>query len=87
MWMFVTLDSRTAELAEHFDGTLPDVVIYPTGGGTGIIGMWKAFDEMEQLGWIDSARPRMISVQSSGCAPVVRKMPQIPHTVSGCSLW
>lgn len=60
------------ELAEHFDGELPDVAIYPTGGGTGIIGMWKAFDEMEQLGWIDSRRPRMVSVQSTGCAPIVR---------------
>ncbi len=59
------------ELAEQM-GSLPDVVIYPTGGGTGLIGMWKAFDEMEALGWIDSRRPRMISVQSSGCAPIVR---------------
>ena len=60
------------ELAEQFDDDLPDVILYPTGGGTGLIGMWKAFDEMEQLGWIDSKRPRMISVQSSGCAPIVR---------------
>jgi len=60
------------ELAEQFDDHLPDVILYPTGGGTGLIGMWKAFDEMEQLGWIDSKRPRMISVQSSGCAPIVR---------------
>jgi threonine synthase len=51
---------------------LPDVIVYPTGGGTGLIGMWKAFDEMEQLGWIDSKRPRMVSVQSSTCAPIVR---------------
>ncbi len=64
------------ELAEHFDGALPDVVIYPTGGGTGIIGMWKAFDEMQQLGWVDSARPRMISVQSAGCAPITRAYEQ-----------
>lgn len=64
------------ELAEHFDGELPDVVIYPTGGGTGIIGMWKAFDEMEQLGWISADRPRMISVQSAGCAPIVRAYEQ-----------
>jgi threonine synthase len=64
------------ELMEHFSGALPDVVIYPTGGGTGIIGMWKAFDEMEQLGWIGSERPRMISVQSSGCAPIVRAFEQ-----------
>jgi len=51
---------------------LPDVIIYPTGGGTGLIGMWKAFDEMEQMGWIDSRRPRMVSVQSETCAPIVR---------------
>ncbi|MFH0992067.1 MAG: threonine synthase [bacterium] len=60
------------ELAEQFAYTLPDAILYPTGGGTGLIGMWKAFDEMEQLGWIDSKRPKMISVQSNGCAPVVR---------------
>jgi threonine synthase len=60
------------ELAEQMGWRLPDVVIYPTGGGTGLIGMWKAFDEMEALGWIDSHRPRMISVQSSGCAPIVK---------------
>ena len=60
------------ELAEQLDWQLPDVVVYPTGGGTGLIGMWKAFDEMEQLGWIGSKRPKMISVQSSGCAPIVR---------------
>jgi threonine synthase len=52
--------------------SLPDVIIYPTGGGTGLIGMWKAFDEMEQMGWIDSRRPRMISVQSETCAPIVK---------------
>jgi len=60
------------ELAEQFNWILPDVIIYPTGGGTGLIGMWKAFDEMEQLGWIDSKRPRMVTVQSSGCAPIVK---------------
>ena len=60
------------ELAEQLNWTLPDVVIYPTGGGTGLIGMWKAFDEMQQMGWIDSKRPRMISVQSATCAPIVR---------------
>ena len=60
------------ELAEQFDWHLPDVIIYPTGGGTGLIGMWKAFDEMEQMGWIGSARPRMVTVQASGCAPIVR---------------
>lgn len=60
------------ELAEQMNWTLPDVIIYPTGGGTGLIGMWKAFDEMEQLGWIGSKRPRMVSAQPSGCAPIVR---------------
>ncbi|HEX8071981.1 MAG TPA: threonine synthase [Pyrinomonadaceae bacterium] len=60
------------ELAEQLDWTLPDVIIYPTGGGTGLIGMWKAFDEMERLGWIDAKRPRMVTVQASGCAPIVR---------------
>ncbi|MGD8792603.1 MAG: threonine synthase [Anaerolineae bacterium] len=60
------------ELAEQMDWTLPDVIIYPTGGGTGLIGMWKAFDEMERLGWIGSQRPRMVTVQSDGCAPMVR---------------
>jgi threonine synthase len=51
---------------------LPDVILYPTGGGTGLIGMWKAFDEMERMGWIDSKRPRMVSIQSETCAPIVR---------------
>ena len=60
------------ELAEQLDWTLPDVIIYPTGGGTGLIGMWKAFDEMEQMGLIGPARPRMVSVQSTGCAPIVK---------------
>jgi threonine synthase len=60
------------ELAEQMDWTLPGVVVYPTGGGTGLVGMWKAFDEMETMGWIDSRRPRMVSVQSTGCAPIVR---------------
>lgn len=60
------------ELAEQFEWSLPDVIVYPTGGGTGLIGMWKAFDEIEALGWIGSARPRMVSVQSEGCAPIVR---------------
>ncbi|MDC0709414.1 threonine synthase [Stigmatella sp. ncwal1] len=58
------------ELAEQFGWTLPDVIVYPTGGGTGLIGMWKAFDEMERLGWIGPKRPRMISVQAEGCAPI-----------------
>ena len=60
------------EIAGQLDWKLPDVVLYPTGGGTGLIGMWKAFDEMEKLGWIDSKRPRMFSIQASGCAPIVR---------------
>ena len=60
------------ELAEQLNWQLPDVILYPTGGGTGLIGMWKAFDEMEALGWIGRKRPRMISVQASGCAPIVR---------------
>ena len=60
------------EIAEQMDWTLPDVIMYPTGGGTGLIGMWKAFDEMEQMGWIGSKRPRMVSVQSETCAPIVR---------------
>lgn len=60
------------ELAEQLGWTLPDVVVYPTGGGTGLIGMWKAFDEMERLGWIGPARPRMVSVQAEGCAPIPR---------------
>jgi threonine synthase len=60
------------ELAEHFGWELPDVVIYPTGGGTGLVGMWKAFAELESLGWISEKRPRMVSVQANGCAPVVR---------------
>jgi len=60
------------ELAEQLEWQLPDVILYPTGGGTGLIGMWKAFQEMETLGWIGSKRPRMFSVQASGCAPIVR---------------
>ncbi|HUE73632.1 MAG TPA: threonine synthase [Pirellulaceae bacterium] len=61
------------ELAEQFDWNLPDVILYPTGGGTGLIGMWKAFEELAQLGWLMSDRkPRMICVQSTGCAPIVR---------------
>jgi threonine synthase len=60
------------ELAEQFDWKLPDVILYPTGGGTGLIGMWKAFDELEAIGFIDSRRPRMVAVQAAGCAPIVR---------------
>jgi threonine synthase len=64
------------ELFEQLDGRLPDVIIYPTGGGTGLVGMWKAFDEMQRLGWIGEQRPRMISVQAAGCAPIVRAWEQ-----------
>jgi threonine synthase len=60
------------ELAEQMDWKLPDAIFYPTGGGVGLIGMWKAFDEMEALGWIGNARPKMIAVQVEGCQPVVR---------------
>ena len=60
------------EIAEQRNWQLPDVIIYPTGGGTGLIGMWKAFQEMEELGWIGTQRPRMVSVQASGCAPIVK---------------
>ncbi|MFL6231201.1 MAG: threonine synthase, partial [Pyrinomonadaceae bacterium] len=60
------------ELAEQFDWELPDVILYPTGGGTGLIGMWKAFAEMEEMGWIGKKRPRMVTVQATGCAPIVR---------------
>jgi threonine synthase len=61
------------ELAEQLDWRLPDWIVYPTGGGTGLVGMWKAFDELEAIGWIEPRRrPRMVSVQASGCAPIVR---------------
>ena len=61
------------ELAEAFGWQLPDVIIYPTGGGTGLVGMWKAFAELEMLGWLENTkRPRMVSVQADGCAPVVK---------------
>lgn len=65
-------EESVSRLSSPVSGLLPDVILYPTGGGTGLIGMWKAFDEMEQMGWIDSKRPRMVSVQSSTCAPIVR---------------
>ncbi len=58
------------EIAEQMDWRLPDAIVYPTGGGTGLVGMWKAFDEMERMGWIGPERPKMISVQASGCAPI-----------------
>jgi len=73
------------EVAEFFDWTLPDVIIYPTGGGTGLIGMWKAFAEMEALGWLeDVKKPRMVSVQAEGCAPVVKAFEEGADT---CEVW
>ena len=60
------------EIAEQLGWRLPDIIVYPTGGGTGLIGMWKAFAELEELGWIGSARPRIVSVQAAGCAPIVK---------------
>lgn len=60
------------EIASDLGWRLPDAIVYPTGGGTGLVGMWKAFEEMEAMGWIGSKRPRMIAVQSTGCAPIVR---------------
>jgi threonine synthase len=70
------------ELAEQSDWHLPDVILYPTGGGTGLIGMWKAFDEMEVLGWIGKKRPRMFSVQATGCAPIVRAFESADSTAA-----
>jgi threonine synthase len=64
------------EVAEQFGWSLPDAILYPCGGGVGLIGMWKAFAEMEALGWIDSKRPKMIAVQAQGCAPIVRAFEQ-----------
>jgi len=60
------------ELWEQFGGKLPDVILYPTGGGVGLIGMCKAFDEMQEMGWIGAERPRMVAVQAEGCAPIVK---------------
>jgi threonine synthase len=80
------------ELAAQLDGELPDVIVYPTGGGTGLIGMWKAFAEMEEMGWIAGDKPRMVSAQAAGCAPIVEaleagaefaKAPGNPHTDAG----
>jgi threonine synthase len=73
------------ELAEAFDWELPDVIIYPTGGGTGLVGMWKAFEELEALGWLrDTKRPRMVVVQAEGCAPVVKAF---ETGASFCDFW
>ena len=60
------------ELAEQLGWDVPDVILYPTGGGTGLIGMWKAFAELEAIGFLGKKRPRMVAVQASGCAPMVR---------------
>jgi threonine synthase len=80
------------EIAEQLNWELPDAILYPTGGGTGLIGMWKAFAEMESLGWIGPKRPRMFSVQASGCAPIVRAFaagetsaPEFPHAHTSAS--
>jgi len=73
------------ELAETFGWTLPDVIIYPTGGGTGLVGMWKAFAEMEALGWLqDTKRPRMVAVQADGCAPVIKAFEE---GAAFCDFW
>jgi threonine synthase len=73
------------ELAESFGWQLPDVIIYPTGGGTGLVGMWKAFAELEALGWLENTRrPRMVSVQAEGCAPVVKAFDQ---GAAFCDFW
>jgi len=73
------------ELAESFKWELPDVIIYPTGGGTGLVGMWKAFNELEKLGWLEKTkRPRMVSVQAEGCAPVVKAF---QAKASFCDFW
>lgn len=73
------------EIAEHYNWTLPDVILYPTGGGTGLIGIWKAFQEMLSLGWIDGKLPRMIAVQSANCSPLVQMFhghPEQPYKSS-----
>lgn len=73
------------ELAEAFGWQLPEVIVYPTGGGTGLVGMWKAFQEMDALGWLESASfPRMVAVQAQGCAPVVRAFESNSLT---CDFW
>jgi threonine synthase len=73
------------ELAESFGWQLPDVIVYPTGGGTGLVGMWKAFAELEELGWLENThRPRMVAVQAEGCAPVVHAF---ENGASYCDFW
>src|ERR1700678_4579516 len=77
------------EVAEQLNWKLPQAIIYPTGGGVGMIGMWKAFDEMEELGWIGSERPKMITVQASGCAPIVKAWDadSVSRTKSSSGKW
>jgi threonine synthase len=70
-WRVEGKKTMAYELYEQLDGALPDWILYPTGGGTGLVGMWKAFDELERMKMIGSARPRLVSVQAAGCAPVV----------------
>ena len=70
------------ELWEQMEGKLPDVILYPTGGGVGLIGMCKAFDEMQEMGWIGAARPRMVAVQAAGCAPIVRAWEAHQHSAA-----
>jgi threonine synthase len=73
------------ELAEAFGWRLPDVIIYPTGGGTGLVGMWKAFAELEEMGWLeDTKRPRMVAVQAEGCAPVIQAFEE---GTDFCTFW
>ncbi len=73
------------ELAEFFNWTLPDVIVYPTGGGTGLVGMWKAFGEIEELGWLESGKkPRLVSIQATGCAPIVKAFEEGKET---CEAW
>lgn len=76
--------SMGLELAEQFGWRLPDVILYPTGGGTGLIGMWKAFQELQEIGWIDGPLPRMVAVQAAGCAPIVKAFEQ---GVEHAELW
>jgi len=74
------------ELAEQFGWTLPDAIFYPCGGGVGLIGMWKAFAEMEELGWIGSKRPKMIAVQAKGCEPITRAFQQNARLASSSKM-
>ena len=69
------------EIFEQLGLRLPDAIVYPTGGGTGLIGMWKAFDEMERMGWIGDERPKMFCVQATGCAPIVRAWARLGNNI------